>query len=179
MTSPLHGTPGGVVLAIGRAWGGALLPRPGRTELRLSWEPAALRVDVDAPYAGDPPPAVPPGPTERLWEHEVVELFVVRPDSSYVELELSPHGNHLLLELTGVRQVSRQGLPVDFSARIDGARWRGTARIDRALLPERPARAAAFRCWGPADARRYELTAPLPGDVPDFHQPALFPPWML
>jgi hypothetical protein len=62
-----------VVLTIGRDWSGAVLPREQRAELRLSWEDDALRVDVDAPFAGDPPPPGPPGPTDRLWEHEVVE----------------------------------------------------------------------------------------------------------
>jgi hypothetical protein len=170
-----------VVLTIGREWGGAVLPRAARTELRLSWEDAALRVEVDAPFADDPPPPGPPGPTDGLWEHEVVELFVVRPDGSYVELELSPHGHHLLLELSGVRVVARRRLPVAWTPTIDRGRGRfgGTARIDRGLFPERPARVAAFRIAGVGDARRYELFAPLPGDRPDFHQPDRFPPWML
>lgn len=171
----------GVVLAIGRDWSGAVLPRAARAELRLAWEDAALRVDVDAPFADDPAPAGPAGPTDRLWEHEVVELFVVRPDGTYVELELGPHGHHLLLELSGVRTVARSRLPVAWAPTIDAARGRftGTARIDRVLFPERPARVNAFRISGVGDARRYALFAPLPGERPDFHQPERFPPWLL
>jgi hypothetical protein len=171
-----------VVLVVGRRWGGAPLPREGRTELRLAWEDAHLRVDVDAPFAGDPPPPGPAGSTDRLWEHEVVELFVVRPDGSYVELELSPHGHFLLLELSGVRVVARRGLPVHgWAPALDPARGRytGTARIDRALFPERPVRCNAFRLAGAGPSRSFELFAALPGETPDFHQPDRFPPWLV
>ena len=170
-----------IVLVVGRTWDGRLVPRAERAELRLSWEEAHLRVDVDAPYAGDPAPTTPIGPTPGLWEHEVVELFVVLENGRYVELELSPHGHHLLLTLSGVRTVDQQGLPVEWSPHLDAAtgRWTGTARVARTLFPSRPVRCNAFRIAGVGAGRRYQVMAPLPGERPDFHQPDHFPPWML
>jgi hypothetical protein len=77
--------------------------------------------------------------------------------------------------------VARSLLPVAWAPTVDAARGRftGVARIDRALFPDRPARAAAFRLSGVGEARRYALLAPLPGERPDFHQPDRFPPWLL
>ena len=58
--------------------------------------PDGLRVAVDAPAHGDPPPCTPEGgpapvgATWALWDHEVVELFVLGADDHYTELELGP-----------------------------------------------------------------------------------------
>ena len=38
---------------------------------------SGLYLRLEAPFHGDPPPDGPPGPTPRLWHHEVVELFIV------------------------------------------------------------------------------------------------------
>jgi hypothetical protein len=51
----------------------------------------------------------------------------VRPDAPhYLELELSPHGAHLVLQLDDVRRVRASKLQLPYSdARIDGDRWHG------------------------------------------------------
>jgi hypothetical protein len=170
-----------VALVIGREWGGRVVAREERAELRVSWEPEHLRIDVNAPYVGDPAPVGAVGPTDGLWEHEVVELFAVFADGSYVELELSPHGHHLLLTLSGVRQVTARGLPVEWAPSIDhtAGRYTGTARIPRTLFPSHPKWGNAFRIAGVGEARRYFLMGSLPGDRPDFHQVTAFPPWLV
>ena len=164
-----------ITLVIGRTWDGALLPEAERTRLRLGFEGDALRIDVDAPYAADPPPPGAPGPTDRLWEHEVVELFVADAGQRYTEIELSPHGHHLVLRLDGVRRPVQAGLPLDFSARLSGDRWQGTARLSRQLLPPRPARCNAYRIGG----GRHQALVAVPGAAPDFHQLDHFVPWPL
>lgn len=160
-------------IGIGHTWDGAALPPSAHTRLRVALDDRGLRIEVDAPFAGDPPPSGPPGSHAELWEHEVVELFVAGEDGRYTEIELSPHGHHLVLQLDGVRRVVASGLPLRFSAQIDGDRWRGVAHLDRALLPAHPTHFNAYRIGG----GRFEAHAAVPGEAPDFHQPARFVPW--
>lgn len=142
----------------------------------------SLRILVDAPFHDDPPPPGEPGPTPALWNYEVVELFVAEssddPDTvRYLEVELSPHGHHLVLRFEGVRRAVEEGLPLKFRARIDRAagRWTGEAEIPSIWLPPRPRRVNAFAIHGVGERRRYLIWSALPvGDAPDFHQPHLF-----
>jgi hypothetical protein len=162
-------------LEVNLTWDGQPVDASERVVIALSATPHALSIDVDAPFHGDPPPPGHPGPCWALWEHEVVELFLVGEDDHYTEVELSPHGHHLLLRLAGVRQITERLLPLDFSARIDGARWSGTAMLPWALVPPAPRRLNAFAIHGPAGQRRYLAATPVPGPVPDFHRLACFP----
>ncbi|MCA9493427.1 MAG: hypothetical protein KC621_26030 [Myxococcales bacterium] len=171
-----------IEIVIGRTWDGALLPKDEQATIRLSWEGDDLRVDVDAPFSGDPPPPSAPGPTDGLWEHEVVELFVIldRQGPRYLEIELGPHGHHLVLTLDGVRQPTERCLPLRYEASAEGDRWRGVARLEASRLGgERPVAFNATRIWGVGEARRYASVVTLPGDTPDFHQPDRFVPWLL
>ncbi|HEX6204124.1 MAG TPA: hypothetical protein VF100_14075 [Thermoanaerobaculia bacterium] len=169
-----------LLLSVDRTWSGEVLEPRDRAELHLRRDGDHLRIAVDARFHGDPPPPGPPGPTPGLWEHEVVELFVAGPGSDdvveYLEVELSPHGHHLVLRLRGVRRPVAEGLPLDFRAVIEGGRWRGEARVPRSWLPPPPHRAAAFAIHGSGAARRYLASVALPGERPDFHQPGRFPP---
>lgn len=50
----------------------------------------------------------------------------VGPAPHYLELELSPHGAHLVLQLDDVRHVFASQLPLPYShTRVDGDRWHG------------------------------------------------------
>ena len=121
-------------LEIGHTWDGIPLPHDARAVVQVHGLDASegeVRVDVIAPFAADTPPFAPPGPVDQLWEYEVVELFVVGADGHYTELELGPYGHHLLLQLSGVREVAAKCLPVAFEARRAGDRWAGTARVAR------------------------------------------------
>jgi len=147
--------------------------------LALTRDERALVIRVDAPWHGDPPPPGPPGPCDRLWEHEVVELFLVGPladGPEYLEIELSPHGHHLVLRLHGVRRVVERGLPLELMIeRVAAGRWEARAAVPSAWLPHPVERLAAFAIHGSGPARRYLASTPLPGATPDFHQPARFP----
>ena len=105
----------------------------------------------------------------------MVEVFIVGPDAVYTEVELSPHGLHLVLQLQGVRQPVASGLPLEFTAAIEGDRWMGEARLARDLLPPAPHRVNAYAIHGEGDARRYLAAHPVPGPAPDFHRIHLFP----
>lgn len=169
------------VLRIGSTWDGSPVGPDESVEVRLTDDGDRVRIDVDAPFHGDPPPLAHPGSVEGLWEHEVVEVFVAGPADAegrvpYTEIEVGPHGHHLVLKLLGVRQAVARALPLVLHARIAGDRWTATAWIDRALLPAGPRRVNAYAIHGAGAARRYLAWTPLPGPRPDFHQPARFRP---
>jgi hypothetical protein len=165
-------------LTIAHTWDGNPITATERTRIRLSLSPTELLVTVAAPFHADPAPLTPAGPTPGLWEHEVVEVFVAAAGSdpiAYTEIELSPWGHHLVLQLAGVRQPVASGLPLTFRSWRRGDYWLGAARLALAALPARPWRVNAFAIHGLAPERRYLAAAPLPGPVPDFHQPERFP----
>jgi hypothetical protein len=167
-------------LLIASTWDGRPLDAAEQVRVRLRLDESALRIAIRAPFHGDPPPPGPPGSTERLWEHEVVELFVAGPPRDdgtvrYTEVEISPRGHHLVLQLSGVRRVVASGLPIRLRTLRTSGHWLASARLDRGLLPPPPWSANAFAIHGAADERRYLAAHPLPGPAPDFHQPARFP----
>ncbi|MSQ02524.1 MAG: hypothetical protein EXR71_11660 [Myxococcales bacterium] len=167
-------------LQTGLVWDGT----PARPEevvtVFLTVTGEGLVIDVDAPFHDDPAPAAPIGPTWKLWEHEVVEVFVAAGMApEYVEVELSPHGHHLVLRLVGIRNDVGRCLPLIFSATIEGARWRGRAVVPADCLP--PGAPGAWRVnanaiHGCDPERRYLTAARLTAPTPDFHRPEEFLP---
>ncbi len=162
-------------LRIENTWNGQPAPRE-MVELSLRRSEGSLLLEVDSPFYADPPPSVPPGSCWGLWDHEVVELFIVGPGEKpqYTEIELGPHGHWLVLRLNGVRQVVERELPLAFQARISSDRWTGRCTIPSEWIPEGPHRINAFAIHGVGEARRYLSMTPLPGSAPDFHQPDQF-----
>jgi len=174
-------------LVIAHTWDGQPVPSSEQVTLKLSSAGRGrLRIRVMAPFHGDPAPTGRPGPTIGLWEHEVVELFVLgaprdeprdEPRDAppvYTEIELGPHGHQLVLRLRGVRQVVGRLLPLEYETVIESARdvsrWRGEALLDRTLLPPTPHRINAYAIHGQGADRRYLALYPGPGEGPDFHR---------
>lgn len=176
--TPPHSPQRSLSLATVWSWEGSVARPEEVAVLRLTRERGGLRVEVSAPLHGDPAPAQPPGPTWALWEHEVVELFVAGPGEddvvAYTELELGPHGHHLLLTLRGRRQLAQQLLPVELLLQAGHGRWGASAWIAGEHLPEAITRVNACAIHGQGTARRYLSATPLPGAAPDFHQPQRF-----
>lgn len=168
-------------LSIAHDWRGRALPEAERAELRLARVDELLRIEVDAPYFGDPPPTAAVGPTDRLWEYEVVELFIADAGEHYLEVELSPHGHYLVLELRGVRHVVRSLLAIEYRVTIDHAarRFRGVAEVPASYLPDRAVRVNAYAIHGQGGARTYCAHSPPGGQVPDFHRLESFVPLTL
>lgn len=161
-------------LAIGWTWDGRPLPAEERAAVRLVPEGDDLQLQLLAPLAHVPPPPGPPGPTPGLWEHEVVELFLAGDGPAYLEVEIGPHGHHLVLHLADVRRPVATGLPLACTTASDADAWAADARLPAAWLPPRPWRAAAFRVRPGADPPHL-ASLPLPGPRADFHQPHRFP----
>jgi len=160
---------------IGGTWdGGPLLPgEHARIDLTLG-EP--VQVELEATAYGDPPPRSPAGRCDGLWNHEVVELFLLGSDARYLELEFGPHGHWLALRLEGRRRLVVSDLALDYAAQREGDRWTACARFPSALLPPEPTAANAYAIHGPAQARRHLAWRPVPGNGPDFHRLEHFAP---
>lgn len=161
---------------IGQTWDGQPLPPGQIAHVVVTPGPDALVLELDAPWHGDPPPPGPAGPTWALWEHEVVEWFLLGADDHYLELEFGPHGHQLILQLHGRRQVTARELPLDYAVTRQGDRWTGRAVIPRIYLPPSPRAANAYAIWGQGEQRRYAAAAPVPGPQPDFHRLERFAP---
>lgn len=160
-------------IVVGQTWDGVPVGADEAVALELSIDGDQLLIEVDAPFHGDPSPAAPVGSTDRLWEHEVVELFIAGPGERYTEIELGPFGHFLVLRLNGIRRVESLHHAIDFAVERRGGRWTGQARIPLAILPAGPWRVNAYAIHGVSE-RRYLVHTPLRTEKPDFHQPDRF-----
>jgi hypothetical protein len=165
-------------LMIATTWDGEAVGDNERVALALEISAQELVVEVEAPFHDDPPPAGEVGSTDKLWEHEVVELMLLGDDARYLELELSPHGHYLALQLHGVRNVVHREQALSYRATIDrdARRWRGCALIPLSWLPNGCTRLNAFAVHGLSESRRYLAWRPTGGDRPDFHRLEVFEP---
>lgn len=83
----------------------------------------SVQVIVEAPFFGDPPPPRAENfvgkPFYQLWDYEVVEVFFLcSVTGEYLEVEMGPHGQHLVLLFSGQRQCVRHSLDIEYSAKI-------------------------------------------------------------
>lgn len=169
-----------LTLTIARYWSGEPAPPDEHALVHCARAAGSLVLEVLAPAHGDPPPSAPIGSCDRLWEHEVVELFLLGAGERYLEIELGPHGHYLVLTLAGHRNVVSAGSSIDYHTELapeaPGAarRWRGWARIPLALLPASVSHANAYAIHGTGAQRRYLACHPVPGERPDFHRLACF-----
>jgi len=169
-----------IQLQIAHTWDGLPLQNEEHVHITLLRQGNELHIQVEAPFYDDPAPSTPAGPTDGLWEYEVVECFFAGPQTSegiaYTEIELSPHGHHLVLQLEDIRQATARCLPITYQASIEQNRWKGEARMSLSLLPEGPLTCNAYAISGQGDKRRYCAMTPVPGPHPDFHRLQFFSP---
>lgn len=154
-----------------------------------------VRFELSAPWWRNPSPHHTVGSCDRLWEHEVVEIFFVGEAGHYLELEVGPYGHHLALQLSAPRVVTARDLPLislqcerveaedSRDKPLDGiASWNARGVFDRALLPSpleskdgrRGWNINMFWCFSYGASRHHWCATPLPGERPDFHQPEHF-----
>jgi len=139
-----------------------------------------LQLIIEAPFFNDPanPAAAAGQPLFGLWDYEVVELFLANDENQYVEIELCPWGQHLVLLLNGTHNAIRHSLPLQFTVEnrnTDG--WRGRAIIPLDYLPPRVTRMNAYAIHGSDSCRIYEALYPTPTGMfpnPDFHRLEFF-----
>ncbi|KAK3100000.1 hypothetical protein FSP39_013292 [Pinctada imbricata] len=140
-----------------------------------------LKITVTGPFFDDPPnPGGAPGqPFDGLWDYEVAEAFFLNDRDQYVEIELSPHGQHLVLLLKGRRDAFKKLLPLNYTATITGNRWKGVAYIPWEYFPPGVTKFNAYAIHGSGNNRIYESLYPVPKGKytdPDFHKLDYFQP---
>ena len=89
-----------------------------------------ITITVDAPFYNDPRPTDAnlshknssgdsKGSFMGLWDYEVVEAFFLSSETKqYLEVELGPHGHHLVLFLNGKKNIIKQCLPIKWEVSI-------------------------------------------------------------
>ncbi|MBF2052253.1 MAG: hypothetical protein IGS03_02170 [Candidatus Sericytochromatia bacterium] len=166
------------VITLQHSWCGKSLPPHQWVRFELEQRPKGLLLDFVAPFYNDPAPGVEAGSCPGLWDYEVVEFFVAH-GPRYTEIELGPHGHHLVLCLDGYRQVISEGHAIRYKAATLPGRWLGTALIPWELLPPQPWHYNAYAIHGSGATRSYIARHPVPGSAPDFHRLQHFQPFPL
>jgi hypothetical protein len=182
------------VYEITTTWDNDTLPQSDKIIVKLSAGVEApsseiqLILSVEARFYDDPhiPDTTPNETMWELWEYEVVELFLLGSDDHYLEIEVSPKGQYLLLELKGYRNVIRDKLPLykrNYVARINSTvtpnRWTGRAVIPNCYLPPTVTKFNAYAIHGSDENRIYKSLFPAKkGELqgPDFHNLTYFGP---
>lgn len=149
-----------------------------------------VEIRVRAPFFGLPgnPGGKPGEPFDKLWNYEVVEVFFADGDPvkpKYLEVELCPWGQHLVLILDGIHNAVRTLLPLEFQSSIEEDEyWHGTALVPSSYFPPRVTRFNAYAIHDVKesqgeDPRRYESLFPAPTgehEAADFHRLEYFQP---
>lgn len=171
---------GGTVMwrfAVAHTWQGEALADDEVATVAVS----AGGIEVDAPLFGVDPRPEGQGHHGRLWEYEVVEVFLGRGpgrDAPYVEVEVGPWGHWLVLAFDGYRRPGVGSAPavtgcaVERYERDGRRRWR--ARLELAGWSEAVAGAAVGNAYAihtePGGGRRHcAWRCPDDGRRPDFH----------
>ncbi|XP_028599152.2 UPF0462 protein C4orf33 homolog [Podarcis muralis] len=147
--------------------------------IKLTGEDAGMMIEVCAPFFNDPPapPGAPGKPFNGLWDYEVVEAFFLNHQTEqYLEVEFCPHGQYLVLLLSGRRKVCKQELPLMLEVSRTCAKWNGKAHLPWSYFPPATDKFNAFAIHGSGVNRTYEALYPVPQhDIvakqkPDFHR---------
>ncbi|XP_042322496.1 UPF0462 protein C4orf33-like isoform X1 [Sceloporus undulatus] len=110
-------------------------------------------------------------------QQKVVEAFFLNGQTQqYLEVELCPHGQHLVLLLSGRRKVCKQELPLTFEVSRTSTNWIGKAHLPWSYFPPATDKFNAFAIHGSGVDRTYEALFPIPQleiqkeQKPDFHR---------
>ncbi len=165
-------------LPIATYWDGTPCADPRlHGEVTLRAESAGLRLTASLPHQVTPrvPTAPPSTRVANLWEYDVVECFLVGPET-YLEVELGAGGHFLVLDFTAPR-VRREGYEAFVPEMLfeahhaAGTAWWMSLLLPWSMLPKPLIGVNAYVSSG----TQYLCYHPLPGPQPDFHQPARFP----
>ncbi|XP_061189290.1 UPF0462 protein C4orf33 homolog [Saccostrea echinata] len=159
---------------ITKTWNGSDVDHP-YVQLTLHAAESGVEVRVKAPFFNDPgnPGGEDGKPFPNLWDYEVVEAFFLNDKNQYLEVELCPHGQHIVLLLKGFRDCFADLLPMKYTSAIKGDTWEGTALIPMSYFPPKVSKFNAYAIHGSGSTRTYEALYPASKDKhtdPDFHR---------
>ncbi len=118
-------------IKIDQTWAGLALSESEQIKIEIDFQSEQrLSIQLQAPYHRNPPPNCPKGATWGLWQFEVVEVFLVWDQDRYLEIEMGPHGHHLILGLDGIRQIRQAFVPVVYQSQIEGDHWQALLLLD-------------------------------------------------
>lgn len=157
---------------IAHSWNGTPLPAEQISKISAKWLASGdLAISITAPFANDPRPQCQHASCWQLWEHEVVELFLVGEGSPapYTEIEISPWGYYLVLQFAGIRKLVRKHIPLHLHVSRQEKYWQARARLSALYLPAGMLKVNAYRITGQPPQRQYQAMTPLTSNKPDFH----------
>ncbi len=164
-------------LSIARLWNG--LPCPDHrlgamVELAQSETGVRVRALTTARDNARTPDAPVGSRVDRLWETDVVELFVVDEDGQYLEVELGVGGHYLVLGFDAPRHLAADFADVAFETLHEERPDQSI--VNEILIPNEmfPMNLKALNAYAIV-GNQYLAFHPLPGSEPDFHQPGMFP----
>lgn len=171
---------------ISHLWNNVSISASDIIQLTLTYD-QDLKIEVFAPFYDEP--KLPdwsrhPGIFPKLYNYEVVEVFLLNDHDEYLEIEMGPKGQYLVLSLKGYRHVVKAPIQLkSYKSNVTGfgRSWMGEAVIQHSILPKKITRFNAFSIYGPNDTRIYQALFPAPTNdpkypKPDFHKLELFKP---
>ncbi|GAB1287501.1 UPF0462 protein C4orf33 homolog [Apodemus speciosus] len=94
---------------------------------------------------------------------KVVEAFFLNDGTEqYLEVELCPHGQHLVLLLSGRRNIWKKELALSFKVSRGETNWEGEAYLPWSYFPPNVTHFNSFAIHGSHDRRVYEALYPVP-----------------
>jgi len=142
-----------------------------------------VELNIRAPFFDDSdmPPGKPGEPVWKLWDYEVVEAFFLGDDENYLEVEISPFGQHIVLLLKGKQNAVNFCLPLKVETNIieEENSWTGKAYIPASYFPVNVTKFNAYAIHGKDETRTYLALYPVPKgkyEYPSFHRLEHFQP---
>ncbi|MEK7620560.1 MAG: hypothetical protein AAB413_04980 [Patescibacteria group bacterium] len=166
-----------LTLRVDRLWDGKVCPDDRLwANAYVSQTKEGLRIRVEAPMLHDQKvPDAPMGSrVEGLWDYDVVELFLVGPGHTYLEIELGAGGHFLVLGFDSIRHRSdafENFAPVLRFEKTGEKLWKSSFTIPWKMIPENLRALNAFAIM----AGQFLSYSSVPGEQPDFHQPDHYP----
>ena len=162
-------------MKIAYTWNGVAIPPEEEVLIHVEKDGDNFIFEVNAPFYDDPKPKGEASSLDGLWNYEVVEFFIsgaVNPHghTPYLEVELSPHGHYLVIELLGERHRFGIKTSLDFVVKRSKKRWHGIVTIPLSWLAPPPHRWNAYAIHGVGARRRYLAMNPTFSEQPDFHR---------
>lgn len=165
-------------IEITKQWNGEELKRTDLfAHVELEETTNGMRFTASSPWRSDMRvPLRPSGRLDGLWDYDVVELFLVGEDGTYLEVELGAAGHYLVLAFDRVRHRSNEFIdrPFEVSHKRENGWWTASIEIPKDVLPAPIKKFNAFMIAG----GMFLAYHPTPGTEPNFHQPKSYPDYV-